>query len=73
MVSQSFSLEAGITYRQFSHFLQQAEEQISGIVFEIFSNNLLYANQDEYEELASDDNDDDTESDLDDKPSVIIH
>ena len=73
VVSQSFSLEAGITYRQFSHFLQQAEEQISGIVFEIFSNNLLYANQDEYEELESDDNDDDTESDLDDKPSVIIH
>lgn len=73
VVSQSFSLEAGITYRQFSHFLQQAEEQISGIVFEIFSNNLLYANQDEYEELASDDNDDDTESALDDKPSVIIH
>ena len=71
VVSQSFSLGAGMTYRQFSHFIQEAEEQISSIVFEIFSNNLLYANHDEFEEAEVED--DEVESDSDDKPSVIIH
>ncbi|EUD11855.1 YbjN domain-containing protein [Providencia alcalifaciens] len=71
VVSQSFSLGAGMTYRQFSHFIQEAEEQISSIVFEIFSNNLLYANHDEFEEAEVED--DEVESDPDDKPSVIIH
>ncbi|EKT61862.1 YbjN domain-containing protein [Providencia burhodogranariea] len=66
IVSQSFSLEAGMTYRQFCHFLQQTEEQISSIVFEIYSNNLLYGNQDEFDEETAD-------LDVDDKPSVIIH
>lgn len=71
VVSQSFSLGAGMTYRQFSHFIQEAEEQISSIVFEIFSNNLLYANHDEFEDAEVED--DEVESDSDDKPSVIIH
>ncbi|HHR5804617.1 TPA: YbjN domain-containing protein [Providencia alcalifaciens] len=71
VVSQSFSFGAGMTYRQFSHFIQEAEEQISSIVFEIFSNNLLYANHDEFEEAEVED--DEVESDSDDKPSVIIH
>ncbi|HHR5886631.1 YbjN domain-containing protein [Providencia alcalifaciens] len=71
VVSQSFSLGAGMTYRQFSHFIQEAEEQISSIVFEIFSNNLLYANHDEFEDAEVED--DEVESDPDDKPSVIIH
>lgn len=71
VVSQSFPLGAGMTYRQFSHFIQEAEEQISSIVFEIFSNNLLYANHDEFEEAEVED--DEVESDSDDKPSVIIH
>ncbi|MEY0231848.1 YbjN domain-containing protein [Providencia manganoxydans] len=66
IVSQSFSLEAGMTYRQLSHFLQQAEEQISSIVFEIYSNNLLYSNQDEFEEEM-------TDPEVDDNPSIIIH
>lgn len=72
VVSQSFSLEAGMTYRQFCHFVQQAEDQISAIVFEIFSNNLLYANQGDFGE--EDDNGED-ESNLspDDKPAIIIH
>lgn len=71
VVSQSFSLEAGMTYRQFCHFIQQAEEQISAIVFEIFSNNLLYATQDAFNE----ENNDEDESELlsDDKPAIIIH
>ena len=71
VVSQSFSLGAGMTYRQFSHFIQEAEEQISSIVFEIFTTNLLYANHDEFEEAEVED--DEVESDSDDKPSVIIH
>ncbi|MCW2258299.1 hypothetical protein M2263_004390 [Providencia alcalifaciens] len=66
IVSQSFSLEAGMTYRQFCHFLQQTEDQISSIVFEIYSNNLLYGNQDELDEETVD-------LDVEDKPSVIIH
>ncbi|EKT58368.1 YbjN domain-containing protein [Providencia sneebia] len=67
IVSQSFSLEAGMTYNQFCHFLQQAEDQISSIVFEIYSNNLLYANHDEIDEEGIDlDVDNDT-------PPVIIH
>lgn len=66
IVSQSFSLEAGMTYRQFCHFLQQTEDQISSIVFEIYSNNLLYGNQDEFDEET-------TDLDVEDKPSVIIH
>ncbi|MBP6120944.1 MULTISPECIES: YbjN domain-containing protein [Providencia] len=72
VVSQSFSLEAGMTYRQFCHFLQQAEDQIAAIIFEIFSNNLLYSNQDEFSE-DGEESDEDAESDLDDKPSVILH
>lgn len=66
IVSQSFSLEAGMTYRQFCHFLQQAEDQISSIVFEIFSNNLLYSSQDEFEEEM-------TDPEIDDNPSIILH
>lgn len=72
IVSQSFSLEAGMTYRQFCHFLQQAEEQISAIVFEILSNNLLYANQDDFSE-DDDSSEEGSELSLDDKPSVILH
>lgn len=72
VVSQSFPLEAGMTYRQFCHFLQQGEEQISSIVFEIYSNHLIYSNQDEYEEDAID-LDMDDEDDKDDKPSFILH
>ncbi|MEQ4639762.1 MULTISPECIES: YbjN domain-containing protein [Providencia] len=72
IVSQSFSLAAGMTYRQFGHFLQQAEEQISAIVFEIFSNNLLYANQDDFGE-DDDNSDEDSEHSLDDKSSIILH
>lgn len=71
VVSQSFSLEPGMTYRQFCHFLQQAEDQIAAIIFEIFSNNLLYSNHDEFEE--DDGENESLELELDDKSSVIIH
>ncbi|HCR4096073.1 TPA: YbjN domain-containing protein [Providencia rettgeri] len=73
VVSQSFSLEAGMTYRQFCLFVQQAEDQISAIVYEIFSNNLLYANQGDFSE---DDGSAEDESEFfpdDDKPSIILH
>ncbi|MCC8464482.1 type III secretion system chaperone family protein [Photorhabdus bodei] len=46
VVCQSFLVSAGLTFSQFSHFLQQSEEQIAGVIFEIHSNNLLYINRD---------------------------
>ncbi|EFB74056.1 Putative bacterial sensory transduction regulator [Providencia rustigianii] len=69
VVSQSFPAKAGMSYEQFKLFMEQADEQISGIVYEIFSNDLLYTNQDESEES----DEEEFESDPDDKPSVIIH
>lgn len=70
VVSQSFSLAAGITYNQFGHFIQQSEEQISAIIFEIHSNHLLYSNSDEREDDddIEEDNTDDSET-----QSFIIH
>nr|WP_314264635.1 YbjN domain-containing protein [uncultured Moellerella sp.] len=70
VVSQSFSLAAGITYNQFGHFIQQSEEQISAIIFEIHSNHLLYSNSDEREDddEIEEDNTDDSET-----QSFIIH
>lgn len=65
IVSQSFSLEAGMTYRQLP-FLTANEDQISSIIFEIYSNNLLYSNQDEFDEETVD-------LDIDDNPSVTLH
>lgn len=67
MVSQSFSLDAGMTYNQFNHFVQQAEDQISSIIFEIHSNNLLYSNREDMEEI------DEEEPDNSDSQPVIIH
>ena len=73
VVSQSFSLEPGMTYRQFCHFLQQAEDQIAAIIFEIFSNNLLYANQDEFIDEGESEDDAEPDADLDDKPPATLH
>ncbi|MFP3028936.1 MAG: YbjN domain-containing protein [Arsenophonus sp.] len=42
VVSQSFSLSAGMTCNQFLSFLQQAEEQMAAIIFEVYNNDLLY-------------------------------
>ncbi|KLN96117.1 YbjN domain-containing protein [Moellerella wisconsensis] len=68
VVSQSFSLDAGMTYNQFNHFVQQAEDQISSIIFEIHSNNLLYSNREDMEEEI-----DEEEPDNSDNQPVIIH
>ncbi|MFD1802966.1 YbjN domain-containing protein [Mixta tenebrionis] len=47
IVCQSLLTEAGITYGQFVHFMQQSEEQISMIVMEAFANNLLMLGEEE--------------------------
>ncbi|WP_340614794.1 YbjN domain-containing protein [Xenorhabdus thailandensis] len=46
IVCQAFPIAAGMTFRQFSNFIQQGEEQIANVIFEIHSNNLLYVNHD---------------------------
>ncbi|MGP1923740.1 MAG: YbjN domain-containing protein [Arsenophonus sp. NEOnobi-MAG3] len=43
VVSQSFSLLAGMTCNQFLSFLQQAEVQMAAIIFEVYNNDLLYS------------------------------
>lgn len=54
VVSQSFSLLAGMTCNQFSSFLQEAEEQMAAIIFEVYNNDLLYSGQEDidHEELS---------------------
>ncbi|AYA40733.1 YbjN domain-containing protein [Xenorhabdus nematophila] len=51
VVCQAFPVAAGMTFRQFSHFMQQGEEQIANVIFEIHSNNLLYVNHDMENEM----------------------
>ncbi|MDR0219146.1 MAG: YbjN domain-containing protein [Enterobacteriaceae bacterium] len=51
VVCQAFSVAAGITFQQFSHFLKQSEEQIANVIFEVHSNNFLYINDDMESEL----------------------
>ncbi|MCG3460351.1 YbjN domain-containing protein [Xenorhabdus bovienii] len=51
IVCQAFPIAAGMTFPQFSHFLQQSEEQIANVIFEIHSNNLLYINNDMESEM----------------------
>ncbi|MFS1538127.1 MAG: YbjN domain-containing protein [Candidatus Phlomobacter fragariae] len=50
VVSQSFSLLAGMTYNQFSSFLQLAEEQMAAIIFEVYNNDLLYSGQEDIDD-----------------------
>ncbi|HGJ5883891.1 YbjN domain-containing protein [Arsenophonus sp.] len=50
VVSQSFSLLAGMTCNQFSNFLQQAEEQMAAIIFEVYNNDLLYSGQEDIDD-----------------------
>ncbi|QLK87938.1 YbjN domain-containing protein [Arsenophonus endosymbiont of Aphis craccivora] len=50
VVSQSFSLLAGMTCNQFSSFLQQAEEQMAAIIFEVYNNDLLYSGQEDIDD-----------------------
>ncbi|KLU16595.1 MULTISPECIES: YbjN domain-containing protein [Xenorhabdus] len=51
IVCQAFPIAAGMTFRQFSNFMQQGEEQIANVIFEIHSNNLLYVNNDMESEM----------------------
>lgn len=50
VVSQSFPLLAGMTCNQFSAFLQQAEEQMAAIIFEVYNNDLLYSGQEDIDD-----------------------
>lgn len=50
VVSQSFPLLAGMTCNQFSSFLQQAEEQMAAIIFEVYNNDLLYSGQEDIDD-----------------------
>ncbi|RWR02065.1 sensory transduction regulator [[Pantoea] beijingensis] len=51
IVCQSISTAVGLTFAQFSHFMQQSEEQISMVIVEAFANNLLVVGEDD--ELSS--------------------
>ncbi|PHM61339.1 YbjN domain-containing protein [Xenorhabdus ishibashii] len=51
IVCQAFPIAAGMTFKQFSNFMQQGEEQIANVIFEIHSNNLLYVNNDVESEM----------------------
>lgn len=52
VVSQSFPLLAGMTCNQFSIFLQQAEEQMASIIYEVYNNDLLYSGQEDIDDEA---------------------
>ncbi|WP_127958000.1 YbjN domain-containing protein [Serratia microhaemolytica] len=47
IVCQSLSGIVGITYRQFAHFMQQGEEQISMVILEARANDLLFLGEEE--------------------------
>ncbi|MDX7987565.1 YbjN domain-containing protein [Xenorhabdus sp. 12] len=51
ILCQAFPIAAGMTFRQFSNFMKQGEEQIANVIFEIHSNNLLYVNHDMESEM----------------------
>ncbi|PHM40150.1 hypothetical protein Xmau_01903 [Xenorhabdus mauleonii] len=55
IVCQAFPIAAGMTFRQFSNFIKQGEEQIANVIFEIHSNNLLYVNHDMESEMEVED------------------
>ncbi|WP_213991978.1 YbjN domain-containing protein [Sodalis sp. dw_96] len=44
---QSLSIEVGITFGQFRHFMQQAEEQVSMLILEARANDLLFIEEEE--------------------------
>jgi len=47
IVCQSVTINAGLTFGQFSHFMKQSEEQISMVILEAFANNLLVMGEDD--------------------------
>ena len=53
IVCQSLSVAVGITYEQFTHFMQQGEEQVSMVILEAGANQLLYKAEEQEEEAAA--------------------
>lgn len=47
IVCQSLSIAVGVTLEQFTHFMQQGEEQISMVILEARENDLLYISDEE--------------------------
>lgn len=47
IVCQSLSVAVGITYEQFTHFMQQGEEQVSMVILEARANDLLFMGDEE--------------------------
>ncbi|NIG98836.1 MAG: YbjN domain-containing protein [Serratia symbiotica] len=47
IVCQSLSIAVGVTLEQFTHFMQQGEEQISMVILEARENDLLYISNEE--------------------------
>lgn len=67
VVCYSFPITAGMTFEQFSLVIQQAEEQIVSVIFEIFSNNMLYTT----EEIEQEDEEDMLQSTP--APTPVLH
>ena len=47
IVCQSLSIAVGVTLEQFTHFMQQGEEQISMVILEARANDLLFMGDEE--------------------------
>ncbi|AEW44661.1 hypothetical protein SCc_526 [Serratia symbiotica str. 'Cinara cedri'] len=47
IVCQSLSIAVGVTLKQFTHFMQQSEEQISLVILEARANDLLFIDDEE--------------------------
>ncbi len=60
IVCQTFPIAAGMTFKQFSNFIQQGEEQIANVIFEIHSNNLLYVTHELESEIEVEAEDDES-------------
>lgn len=53
VVCQSVSAAPGVTFEQFSYFMQQCEEQISMIIVDAWSNDFLFVNDGEDDDVVS--------------------
>ena len=74
VVCYSVPLAAGLTFEQFSLYLQQMEEQVGAVVFELFSNNMLFDPNDTEPEPGDESEEEGEESfHADDAPSPVIH
>lgn len=66
VVCYSLPLNAGLTFEQFSLSLQLMEEQVGAVIFELFSNNMLFDPNDAEPE-------DEENFRADSVPSPVIH